>query len=717
MKKYFAAALAAGMIFSTACSNKDAETTDASSDNPFYTEWNTPFGAPPFEKIKPEHYKQALDSGLRAHSAEIEVIANNAEEATFENTILAMENSGRLLMRASSVFYNVVGADGDEELKALEEFFAPIFTQHSDDINMNERLFARVKSVYDKRDALKLDSDDYHLLELYYKNFVRGGTNLTADKKEELKKVNSNLSKLTTLFGQKLLNDNNAFKVIISDKNDLKGLPESSITAAAELAKSDGQAGKWEFNTSKPSWIPFMQFSDNRALREKMYNGYVNRGNNGDANDTKETIEKIAILRTKKAQLLGYKTWADYIISDNMAKTAKKAYDLIADVAKTTIPYAKAEALELQSMADKLGDKITIEPWDWWYYSEKVRKEKYDLNEDMIRPYFALDNVLKGSFDLATRLYGLKFVELKDMPKHHKDLICYEVKRADDSHLGVIYFDFFPRATKRAGAWMNCIKEEWYENGERSAPIIINVHNLTPPADGNTSDLHNALLSIDEAETVFHEFGHGLQGLFANTKYRSTSGTNVSRDYVELPSQVHENWTTHPQFLKTFAKHYKTGEAIPDSLIAKMQASAKFNQGFITLELIAASILDMDWHLLADTNRRNAIDFEAASMQKMGLIKEIKPRYSSWYFNHIWGSDFGYSAGYYGYTWAAVLDADAFHAFLESGDIFNQDLATKFRDNVLSLGGSYDADVLYRNFRGKDATPAAFYERKGFVKK
>jgi peptidyl-dipeptidase Dcp len=466
------------------------------------------------------------------------------------------------------------------------------------------------------------------------------------------------------------------------------------------------------FNTSKPSWIPFMQFAENRSLREKMYKGYVNRGNNNDENDTKSTIEQIAVLRTKKAKLLGYNTWADYIISDNMAKTAKAAYELITKVAKTTIPYAKAEAAELQKIADKLGDKITIEPWDWWYYAEKVRKEKYDLDESDIKPYLELNNVLNASFDLANKLYGIKFEKVENMPLYNKDLVVYEVKNADNSHLSLLYLDFYPRATKRAGAWMNTIRDEYYTNGKRIDPVIINVHNLTPPA-GNTP----ALLTIDEAETVFHEFGHGLQGIFANTKYRSTSGTAVSRDYVELPSQVMENWVMNPEFLKTFAKHYKTGEVIPDSLIAKIEASSKFNQGFITLELIAASILDMDWHLIADTNRRNAVDFEKASMAKMGMIKEIFPRYSSWYFNHIWGSDFGYSAGYYGYTWAAVLDADAFAAFVESGDILNKEIAKKFKDNVLSLGASVDADILYRNFRGKDATTAAFFERKGFVTK
>lgn len=739
MKKFFVAIMAI-VLTMTSCTKKDDAATEATNaaGNPFFTEWTTPFEAPPFDQIKVEHYRPALDSGFKKHIEEIEAITNNSEEPTFENTILALENAGGLLNKVALTFFNVCGADGDDEMKSIEAEYAPRFAQHSDEINMNEKLFARVKSVYDRRKELNLGQEESKLTEVYYKNFVRGGTNLEPEKKEELKKINDKISKLTTEFGQRLLAENNAFKVVISDKKDLAGLPESVINAAAELAKSNNQEGKWMFNTSKPSWIPFMQYAENRALREKMYKGYINRGNNNDKNDTKAIIEEIAVLRVKKANLLGYKTWADYIISDNMAKTSKAAMDLVNRVAKTTIPYAKAEAAELQKLAEnfignnvendiltiskanhtdakrvagQIKNSFKIEPWDWWFYTEKLRKEKYDLDEEMIRPYFALENVLKGVFDLSGKLYGLKFEKLDNMPVYNKDVTVYEVKNSDGSHLSVIYFDFFPRPTKRAGAWMNSIKEEYFVDGKRSAPIVINVCNFTPPQGDVPS-----LLSIDEAETLFHEFGHALHGMFANTKYRTTSGTNVSRDFVELPSQILENWVLEPKFLKTFAKHYKTGEAIPDSLIKKLEESAKFNQGFITMELIAATILDMDWHMISDTNRRNAIEFENASKKKMGLIKEIEPRYSSWYFNHIWGSDFGYSAGYYGYTWAAVLDADAYQAFAETGDIFNQEVAAKFRDNVLMLGGSVDSDVLYRQFRGADPKPDAFFKRKGFTK-
>lgn len=711
MKKYFAAVLAAGMIFTASCS-KDATKEAESSENPFFTEWQTPFGVPPFDEIKIEHYRPAIDSGLKLHVAEIEAIANNPEAPTFENTILALENSGLLLNKAILTFFNVCGADGDDAMKAIEAEYAPRLSQHSDNINMNENLFARVKAVYESRETLGLDSDGIKLIERYYNNFVRGGTNLAADKKEELKVINEKISNLTTQFGQKLLAESNKFKLVVSDKNELAGLPESSINAAAEFAKSQGESGKWMFNTDKPSWIPFMQYAENRALREKMYKGYINRGNNNDENDTKAIIEEVAVLRVKKANLLGYKTWADYIISDNMAKTSENANKLIQQVSQATIPYAKAEAAELQKVADKLGDNIKIEPWDWWYYTEKLRKEKYALDEEMIRPYFSLENVLNGAFTLANKLYGITFEAMDNMPIYNKDCKVYEVKNADGSHLSVIYFDFFPRATKRAGAWMNVITEEYFKDGKRVAPIIINVCNFTPP-QGETP----SLLSIDEAETLFHEFGHGLHGMFANTKYRATSGTNVSRDFVELPSQIMENWVLEPEFLKMYAKHYKTGEIMPDSLIQKLNESAKFNQGFITMELIAATILDLDWHMISDTNKRNAVEFENASKAKMGLIKEIEPRYSSWYFNHIWGSDFGYSAGYYGYTWSAVLDADAFEAFKETGDIFNPAVAAKFRDEILMKGASEDSDVLYRKFRGSDPKPDAFFKNKGFVKK
>jgi len=712
MKKYFTSVMAAGVIFSASCTKNDVEKDVTDAENPFFTEWTTPFGVPPFDKIKAEHYRPALDSGFAQHIAEIEAIVNNTEEPNFENTILALENSGKLLYTTFLTFFNVNAVDGCDVMKAIEAEYVPRYSAHYDNINMNEALFARVQNVYDKRHTLGLDFDDLKLIEVYYKNFVRGGTNLPADKKEELKIINNRMAELTTQFGQKALADENAFKLIITDEKDLAGLPQSVIDAAACCCNSgdDASKRKWVFGLTRASFTPFMQYADNRELREKMFNGWTNRGNNNDENDVKSMIEEIAILRLKKANLLGYKTWADYIISDRMAKTSKAAIDHLNRIVRATIPAAKAEAAELQKLINKLGDNITLEPWDWWYYTEKLRKEKYDLDEEMIRPYFALDNVKYGAFDLVNKLWGLQFKKLNNVPVYNEVVEVYEVLNPDGSHLSVIYFDWHPRPTKRGGAWMNSIKPQFYKDGKRQHPVVINVSNYTPPTATTPS-----LLSIDEAGTLMHELGHGLHGIFANTKYNTTSGTSVSRDFVELPSQIMENWLLEPQFLKTFAKHYQTGEVIPDSLIKKLDASAKFNQGWITMEHIASAILDMDWHTITDTNRRKALEFETASMKKMGLIKEITPRHRTTHFRHIWGSDFGYSAGYYSYSWAGVLDADAYQAFVETGDIFNKEVAAKFRDNILMLGGSVDADELYRRFRGRDPRPDAYFKRLGFA--
>ena len=710
MKKILVAFMAI-MLTMTACNKQQKEAQEPTKDgNPFFVEWDTPYGVPPFDLIKVEHYKPAFDEGLKQHNAEIEAIVSNPDEPTFENTILALENSGELLNNVVSVFFNVSEADGNPEMQAIEEEYGPILTSHFDDINMNEALFNRIKSVYENIDKLGLQGEEAKLVEKYYKSFVRGGTNLSPEDKEKMKKINEELVKLTTNFGKNLLEENKKFKLVITDENDLSGLSESIRTAAAELAKAENTNG-YIFTLDKPSWIPFMQFADKRELREKMYKAYINKCNNNDNLDNKKIIERIVVLRTQKANLMGYKTWADFVISDNMAKTAKNAYDLIKNIATTTIPFAKAEVAEMQKIIDKEGGNFKLEPWDWWYYAEKVRKEKYNLNEDEIRPYLELNNVRKGVFTLSEKLYGLTFEQRTNLPVYNPEVETFEVKDENGELLGIMYFDYFPRAGKRAGAWMNNIREEYVKDGKRVIPVIVNVCNFTRPV-GNTP----SLLSIDEAETLFHEFGHALHGLVTKCKYRSISGTNVPRDLVELPSQICENWTFAPEMLKLYAKHYKTGEVIPDSLVEKIQAAKTFNQGFITLELIAASILDMDWHMIADTNQRDAVEFETASMNKMGLIKEIAPRYSSWYFNHIFGSDVGYSAGYYAYTWSAVLDADAYQAFVETGDVFNKEVATKFRTCLLEKGASEDADVLYRNFRGSDPKTDAFLKRKGFKK-
>jgi peptidyl-dipeptidase Dcp len=698
------------MIFTaTSCTKKDAEEDTAT--NPFFTEWTTPFGVPPFDKIKAEHYRPALDSGLKQHLAEIDAIINNPDEPTFENTILALENSGRLLHRVFLTFFNVNATDGCAEMKAIEAEYSPRLTAHNDNIYLDAQLFERVKAVNDNRETLGLDFDDLKLIENYYKVFVRNGIHLPDDKKVELKAINSRISELTTTFGQRVLACENAFRLNITDENDLAGLPETSINGAAEFAAREGKEG-WVFSTSRADWTPFMQFAENRDLREKMFRAFINRGNNNDENDTKELIEEIAVLRVKKANILGFRTWADYVISDNMAKSSRTVIDLINQIARTTIPYARAEATELQNLINRLGHNITLEPWDWWFYTEKLREEKFGLDDQTIRSYFALENLKRGTFELANRLWGLQLRRVDNVPVYNEVVEVYEVLNPDGSHLGVVYFDWHPRPTKRGGAWMSSIKRQYHVNGERSHPVVTNVSNYTPPQGGAP-----ALLSIDEAGTLLHEFGHALHGLFANTKYRSTSGTSVPRDFVELPSQIMENWLLEPEFLKKFARHYQTGEVISDELIEKLQASARFNQGWITMEHMASAVIDLDWHTITDTNRRNAVDFQNASMRRMGLLREIAPRHSSWHFRHIWGSEFGYSAAYYSYTWSGVLDACAYQAFVETGDIFNTEVAARFRDHILMMGGSVDADVLYRRFRGHDPRPDAYFARKGFTRR
>ncbi|MDR3061423.1 MAG: M3 family metallopeptidase [Dysgonamonadaceae bacterium] len=710
MKKLLFVVMIVGIAL-TSCSKKQEKSGEETGENPFFSEWTTPFGVPPFDKIKVEHYKPAFDKGLEEHKKEIEVITNNEEKPGFENTILALDSAGELLSKVSGVFFNLAESDGLPGMDEIKEEYEPVLTKHNDEIYMNEKLFARVKAVYDERSGLGLGAEENRLIEKYYKNFVRGGTSLSPEDKAKVMKINEEIVVLTNKFGKNLLAENNRFQLVITDRKDLSGLPESSINAAAEFAEKEGKEG-WIFTLHKPSWIPFMQFADNRVLREKMYKAYINRGNNNDDLDNKVILEKIVSLRTQKANIMGYKTWADFIISDNMAKTPAAANALIDQVAKATIPYAKQEASELQKIMNKAGENFKPEGWDWWYYTEKLRKERYNLDEESVRPYFSLESTQQGLFLLCNKLWGLQFEKLTNLPVYHEEVMTYEVKDRDGSHLGIMYFDFFPRATKRGGAWMENIRPEYFKDGMRSAPVIVNVCNFTRPVGDTPS-----LLSIDEAETMFHEFGHALHGLLTQCKYRSTSGTNVPSDFVELPSQIMENWVLEPQMLKLYAKHYQTGEIIPDSLIAKIQAARAFNQGFVTMELIAASALDMDWHMLTDTVRHEAVAFETAAMKKLGLIKEIAPRYSSWYFNHIFGSDPGYSAGYYAYTWSAVLDADAYQAFVETGDIFNPEVAAGFRKFVLEKGDSDDPAILYREFRSKDATPDAYLKRKGFVRK
>jgi len=691
--------LIAGVML-TAC------TKTQKTDNPFFTEYSTPFQVPPFDKIDTTDYYPAFIEGMKQQEAEIKSIIENQQEATFENTILPFDKSGKLLRRVSKVFFNMQEAHTNEQIQNLAQTLSPLLSKHSDDIAMNAKLFTRIKTVYEKRKESNLDAQQIRLVEKYYRDFERQGANLPKEKQDQLRKVNEELSMLSIKFGDNLLAETNKnFKLVIDNKADLDGLPESSISAAAEAAEKDSLKGKWVFTLAKPSLIPFLQYASNRELREKIYRGYFMRGNNGNANDNKAIVADVVRLRAEKAKLLGFKNYAAYIIDDNMAKTPETVDAFLDKLMKASLPVAKAELAEMQKIADKEGAKFKLQSWDWWYYAEKLRKEKYNLDEKELKPYFSLENVRNGMFAVATKLYGITFTKITNLPVYQKDVETFEVKEADGSHLGIIYMDYYPRGDKSGGAWCTDFQSSGWENDKKVDAVISLVLNFTPP----TGDMP-ALLNWDETTTMFHEFGHALHGLFTQGKYNRTAG-NVPQDYVEMPSQVMENWAGEPEVLRMYAKHYKTGEVIPDELIHKIENSGLFNQGFETVEYIAASILDLDYHELAAPANVDVLGFEKEAMNKIGLIDEILPRYRSTYFAHIFNG--GYAAGYYVYLWAAVLDADAFDYFKQSGNIFNPELAAKFRKNCLAESGDDEGMVQYKKFRGQEPSLDPLLKRRG----
>jgi peptidyl-dipeptidase Dcp len=676
------------------------------TENPFFSEYNTPFGVPPFDRIDTTHYMPAFEEGMKQQNAEIESLVNKAEEPSFENTVLAFDRSGKLLTDVRYVFFNLKEANTNDQMQAIARRIDPVLTKHRDDIYLNEKLFARIKAVYEKRNASNHDSAQIRAVEKYYRDFERMGANLPKDKQEELRKINTDLSMLSLNFGENLLTETNKnFKLLIEDTADLAGLPSGVIDAASDAADEAGLQGKWVFTLSKPSMIPFLQYAENRELREKIYRGYFMRGNNGNANDNNAIVAKMVKLRLQKAQLLGFKSYADYIIDENMAKTPGNVYDFLMFLCGPALLMAKKEVVEMQKIIDREGGNFKLQPWDWWYYAEKVRKEKYDLDDSALRPFFSLDNVRDGMFMVANKLYGITFTKRTDLPVYEKDVETFEVKEADGKSVGVLYLDYYPRAGKGAGAWCTGFRSAITEKGKRIDPIVSLVCNFTKP----TADTP-ALLNWDEVTTLFHEFGHGLHSLFTQGEYYRTAG-DVARDFVELPSQIMENWAGDAEVLKTYARHYKTGEPMPDELINKIQNSTVFNQGFETTELLAASLLDMDFHTLTDTLNFNVGAFETGSMNKIGLISEILPRYRSTYFAHIF--DGGYAAGYYVYIWAAVLDADAFNAFKESGNIYNPELAAGFRKYCLAESGDDEGMVQYRKFRGQDPSVDPLLKRRG----
>ncbi len=706
MKNLFLLVFAAG-LFMMAC-NKTEKVEAPASDNPFFTEWTTPFATPDFSKIKDEHYRPAFMKGIEEKRADIKAIVDNKEEPTFANTIEALEKSGQLLDRVSNVFFNLQGANTNDTIIAVTEDLLPELTALGSETTMNDALFQRIKKLYDTKESLGLNKEQAKVLENYYKSFTRNGALLDAAQKEELKKIDVEISTLTNKFGNNVLEETNRFKMVLDKKEDLAGLPQSVIDAAADAAKADGQEGKWMFTIQKPSLIPFLTYSSNRELRQKMFNAYTHMGDNNDEFDNKEIAVKVANLRVKRAHLLGYKSHADYILEENMAKNPAKFYELAGKIWEPAVANAKKEVAEMQKIIDAEGGNFKLAAWDWWYYAEKVRKEKYDLDEEMLKPYFKLENVRDGAFTLANKLYGITFEKRDDISIYHPEVEVFEVKEADGSHIGILYTDYFPRASKRGGAWMNAYRSRT-NMGELKTPIICNVCNFTKPAGDKPS-----LLTFEEVTTLFHEFGHALHGLLTKGNYPSVTGTAVSRDFVELPSQVMENWCAEPEMLKLYAKHYETGEVIPDELIKKIQDAGKFNMGFVTTEYMSAALLDMDWHTWTEPKQVECNAFEKESLDKHNMIDEIVVRYRSTYFRHIFSDPIGYSAGYYGYIWCGVLDSDVFEAFKETS-LFDQATATSFRKNILEKGGTEDAMDMYKAFRGREPIVEPLLKKRGLL--
>ena len=702
--------LAGALVFTMLSCKKEAdEKTTTMNENPLLeATFDTPYGVPPFDLIKDEHFEPAILEAIKQHQAEIDAIANSTEEPTFENTIEAMENSGSLLGRNARVFYNLTSANTNDKLQEIAKTLSPKMSEHSDNINLNDKLFQRVKAVWDKRESLGLGMEESKLLEESYKGFVRSGANLSNEDKDKLRKINAELSLLTLEFGNNVLAENNKYELVVDNQEDLAGLPDGLIQAAAQTAKDKNKEGKWVFTLQNASVMPFLQYADNRELRKEIFNAYQNRGNGGEF-DNNDKLQKIANLRLEKANLMGHSTYADYSLEETMAKDPKGVYELLNKLWVPALAKAKEEEAGIKKMMEADGISGGVQPYDWRYYTEKIRKAKYNLDEQEVKPYLSLENVQNGVFDVSKKLFGLQFEQVKDAPAYHPEATLWKVTEANGDFVGVLYMDFHPRESKRGGAWMTSYSSQKTVDGKRVAPVISIVCNFTKPV-GDTP----ALLTFDEALTYFHEFGHALHGLLSNVKYQSLAGTSVSRDFVELPSQVLENWGSDPEVLKSYAKHYQTGETIPDALIQKIEEVGTFDQGFATVEYLAASFLDMDYHTQIEPITVNIDTFEDASMRKIGLTDAIISRYRSPYFLHIFSSPSGYAAGYYSYIWAGVLDTDAFEAF-KSTELFNQEKANAFRKNILEKGNTEDAMELYKRSRGAEPSIEPLLRKRGLT--
>ena len=696
MKKLILLLLPVGMMLSC---------QQAKDQNPLLAEWDTPFGTPPFHLIQDEHYVPAYEEAIKQHAAEIEAIVNNPNEPTFENTIVAYDKSGELMGKVGAVFFGLNSAHASDNMQVIARELTPKITAHRNAIRFNQRLFERIKAVYDMRETLNLDVEQMRVVEKIYNDFARNGAALPEEQREQLKTLNERMSMVSLQLNQNLLAENNGFKLILEDEADLAGLPDDVIAGAAEAAASQGHEGKWLFDLSKPSWIPFLQFSERRDLREKIFTAYNMRGNNDNEYDNKALFVELMMLRKQMSQILGYDNYAEYFISEQMAETPENVYNFLNTVWDPALKRAKEERADMQKIINREGGNFKLQSWDWWYYAEKVRADKYNLNEDEIKPYLTLDNVREGIFYVTNKLYGLTYKKRDDIPVYHPEVEAFEVIDNDGTHLAVLFIDPHPRSTKKSGAWCGTYRNGSYKDGEKITPVVTIVLNFSRPVGDKP-----ALLSWDEAETYFHEFGHALHNFFADGHYNRTS-RSVPRDYVELPSQIMENWAGEPEVLKVYAKHYQTGEPMPDELIEKMQQSSKFNQGFATVEYVAAALLDMDWHTSEVAEDTDVNKFEKSALDKMGLINEINPRYRTTNFGHIFGG--GYAAGYYVYLWAGQLDADAFEAFKETGDLFNPELAAKFRKHCLADNAMGEGMKQYIKFRGKAPSIEPLLRQRG----
>ncbi len=672
--------------------------------NPLLQIFDTPYGVPPFEKIQNRHFEPAIKEGIVKLETEVKAIADQDEAPTFQNTILALENAGSVLTQVSRVFYNLNSAHTNDSIQATAREMAPEISKSSDNIYLDETLFLRVKEVWDTRETLGLNAEEQKLLENTYKRFVRSGAELVDKDKERLREINGKLSVLTLNFGQNILAETNAFQLVIEDEKDLVGLPQEQIEAAAQEARENDLDGKWVFTLNNPSVMPFLQYAENRALRKRIWDAYQIRGNQGNDNDNNAIITEIVTLRKEKAKLLGYENHSAFVLEETMAKDPKTVYTFLQQLWNPALAKAKVELQDIKELAAK--DGVDPAPYDWRFYAEKIRKARFDLDEQELKPYFSLEKVKDGVFDVTHKLFGLTFEEVQDLPKYHPEVTAYKVMEGDGEFLGILYMDFHPRSSKRGGAWMTSYRSQGVKNGERVAPVISIVCNFSKPSGNNP-----ALLTFDEVTTFFHEFGHALHGLLSDVQFQSLAGTSVPRDFVELPSQIMENWAAEPELMRTYAIHHETNEPIPQELIEKIKRSGTFNQGFATVEYLAASFLDMDYHTLENPLEEEVEEFEKNSMDRLGLIDEIIPRYRSTYFNHVFSG--GYSSGYYSYIWSGVLDTDAYQAFRESGDLFDPTIAGSFREHILSKGGTGDPLEMYVQFRGREPKIDALLKKRG----